>query len=90
LVYGVDAVLAAKEVFQTTAVIKRFGQGDKKVECVYLNRANFEAFVKDLLLVKQFRVEVYVNEGNKARIEWTVKYRVIILEVALVVNLFPT
>jgi DNA mismatch repair protein MSH2 len=79
VVYEADAHLAAKQVFQTNAAIKSFGGGSggrKKTECVYLSRAHFEAFVRDLLLVKQFRVEVFVNEGNKSRIEWVVKYRV--------------
>lgn len=74
--YNQDAQRAATEVFQTNAVIKRAGSGDNKLEYVYLNRSNFESFVRDLLLVRQIRVEVYVNDGGRSSIEWVVKYKV--------------
>jgi len=42
---------------------------------VLLNRLNFEQFVRDLLLVKQYRVEIYrckTRGGN----DWTVAFKV--------------
>lgn len=76
LVFGKDAAHAAKDVYKTNAVIKTYGSGPYKLDSVTMNRTNFETWVKDLLLVKLYRVEVYVNKSStKGQIEWKPEYR---------------
>ncbi|KAM6951409.1 DNA mismatch repair protein Msh2 [Aplochiton taeniatus] len=75
-VHGKDAVFAAKEVFKTNAVIKNLGSGSRKLEGVVLSKANFEAFVRDLLLVKQYRVEVFKNHSKNSKDhDWKIEFK---------------
>lgn len=49
--------------------------GDKKLAYVVLSKMNFESIVKELLLVRKFRVEVYCSKSRGSN-EWSLMYKV--------------
>ncbi|KZC10857.1 DNA mismatch repair protein Msh2, partial [Dufourea novaeangliae] len=73
--HGSDALFAAQEVFKTTSVCKMIGSDPYKTEGVILNKNHFETFIRDLLLVKQYRVEVYVNQGSAKNHNWVLEHK---------------
>ncbi|XKL61911.1 hypothetical protein PGB90_001744 [Kerria lacca] len=72
-VHGADALFTAKEWFKTTAFIKTYSTGDDKLESLIVNKGNFEAYIRDLLLVKHYRVEVYTG-GAKTN-NWILEFK---------------
>lgn len=40
-----------------------------------MSKSNFESFIRDLLLVKQYRVEVFVNQGSAKNQDWVLEYK---------------
>lgn len=73
-VHGEDATYAANEVFHTNSVIKLIGSGNSKLSSVILSKPNFESFVRDLLLVKQYRVEIYCCKSKTSN-DWKLTYK---------------
>jgi hypothetical protein len=56
---------------------KFFYKGKETLDSLILNKSQFETLVRDLLLVKQYRVEVYISKGGKSTTNWTLEYKVI-------------
>ncbi|CAG2064062.1 unnamed protein product, partial [Timema podura] len=51
------------------------GAEGKQIQSLVLNKLSFESFVRNLLLVKQYRVEIYVNKGTSKYNDWVVEYK---------------
>lgn len=73
--HGSDGLFAAREIFKTTSVCKQLGVEPNKIDGVCLNKARFETFIKELLLVKRYRVEVYVNKGTNRNQQWSLEFK---------------
>ncbi|KAK5650302.1 hypothetical protein RI129_001331 [Pyrocoelia pectoralis] len=72
-IHGDDAIFAAQNLFGTHTV-KYMGE-QPKLSYIVLSRGNFEKFVRDLLLVKQYRVEVYVKPSQSKNNDWNLEYK---------------
>ncbi|XP_063906201.1 DNA mismatch repair protein Msh2 [Zophobas morio] len=58
----------------TGSIIKYMGE-DPQLSYVVLRKTQFEKFVRELLLVKQYRVEVYVKAAPNKISEWNLEYK---------------
>ena len=54
--------------------VKYMGE-EPKLSYVVLNKANFEKFARELLLIKQYRIEVYVKANQEKNNDWLVEYK---------------
>lgn len=73
-----DAHLAAKLIFKSVAGIKTMAPADSdELDYLCLSRGNFELILRELLLVQNYRVEVFtrpMTTGARAN-EWSVEYK---------------
>ncbi|RDD41891.1 DNA mismatch repair protein Msh2 [Trichoplax sp. H2] len=69
-VHGSDAIFVANNIFRSKSVIRYYRNGNEKLEYVVLNNANYEKVLRDLLLVRQYRIELYKNKGTKTNQQW--------------------
>lgn len=53
-----------------------FNAEPNKLGYVTLSKLNFESMVRDLLLVRHYRVEVYKPKTSSAKNDWTLTYKV--------------
>ena len=67
--HGDDALFVSEHFYGTSTVIKHFGQG---LPFCTLSKLNAIGFIKDLLLVKLYRVELWSTDGARNG-EWVVK-----------------
>lgn len=74
-VHGIDATTAAREVFSSVSNIKKMGLEPNRLEYLVLSKGNFEILMRKLLLVRRYRVEIYVAEGSIKNCDWVVKYK---------------
>lgn len=72
--HGEDAHLAAKIVFKSTGQVKTMApDDDQRVDYVCVSKGNFEILLRELLLVKNYRVEVYIKKGQSN--DWTLEFK---------------
>lgn len=74
-----DAEFTATNVFKTINVVKVMSNGrnaneNKGLPYVVLTKNQFESWVRDLLLVLHYRVEVYVLKDKTSQ-DWEIEYR---------------
>lgn len=70
--FNLNAIVLSKTVIRKLIF---FNAEPHKTEGVSLNKGRFETFVRDLLLVKQYRVEIYVNQGTAKNHNWILEYK---------------
>ncbi|XP_046847802.1 DNA mismatch repair protein Msh2-like isoform X2 [Xenia sp. Carnegie-2017] len=70
-VHGNDATFIAKEIIKSLNIVKHIGAGETKMPSIALSKPKFESTIRELLLVRQYRVEMYQNKGGKgAKQNW--------------------
>ena len=64
-------------VFHQVCCVFFYRQGKSRLEYVVLSKSSFETSIRELLLVRQYRVEVYrPKTAGKNASDWTLMYKV--------------
>ncbi|RIB23812.1 putative DNA mismatch repair protein MSH2 [Gigaspora rosea] len=72
-IHGDDALYIAQNVYKTTSVIKYLGGNVKTgVPSCALSRQNLETFLRDALMNKQMKIEIWAQEQKKANYSWKI------------------
>ncbi|CAF1332287.1 unnamed protein product [Rotaria magnacalcarata] len=73
--HGDDALFIARELLRSTNALKywKTSDGNKPLETIYVSNRQFEDILRQLLLVKQYRIEVW-KKPQKISNEWTLAY----------------
>lgn len=70
-VHGDDTSIVA-EFLSTSA---KYMGSIPKLSYICLNKAQFESILRELLLIRQYRVEIYVKTSSKNNNDWDLEYR---------------
>jgi DNA mismatch repair protein MSH2 len=69
-VHGYDAEFVAETVYNTTTVIKHYGN----LASCSLSKLGAQQLVKDLLLVQGYKVEIWIQDGRNWDVEKKVDF----------------
>ncbi|KAJ3440183.1 DNA mismatch repair protein msh2 [Anaeramoeba flamelloides] len=70
-VHGSNALFIGEEYYRTLETVKKMGPKGKELDSVMVSSQMFASILRDLLLVKRFRVHVYNNPGT-TQSEWKI------------------
>ncbi|XP_023233134.1 DNA mismatch repair protein Msh2-like [Centruroides sculpturatus] len=68
--YGEDALFISKEIFKTQSMVKYIG--NEKTPYLWLSKSKFEVQLRDLLSIKQYRIEIYKNLASGKGNDWQI------------------
>lgn len=72
--HGDDAHLAAKSIFKSETCIKTMAPPNiESLDYLCLSKGNFEIFLRELLLVRSYRVEVFTNKSRTN--DWSIEFK---------------
>ncbi|KAJ3433639.1 DNA mismatch repair protein msh2 [Anaeramoeba flamelloides] len=70
-VHGSNALFIGEEYYRTLETVKKMGPKGKELDSITVSVQMFASILRDLLLVKRFRVQVYNNRGT-TQSEWKI------------------
>ncbi|KAJ3440716.1 DNA mismatch repair protein msh2 [Anaeramoeba flamelloides] len=70
LCLGEDATFIAEEYYGTLATLKTIGKNNNLLDTVSVTQQKFESVIRDLLLVKRYRIELYTSIKGRIKNKW--------------------